>query len=227
MKIGYARVSTAEQNLDLQTDALERAGCEKTFHDTASGAKDERRALAEAVEYARAGDVLIVWKLDRLGRSLKHLIETVNRLHEKGVGFASVQENIDTTTPGGKLIFHIFGALAEFERELIRERTNAGLQAARARGRTGGRKQKLTTKQIEMARAMMKDPNIKIDTICQTLKVSKPTLYRYAPSPFKKREESTGDFLLDTTLEGLGIDIIRSKADAESDNLEFKSNRKK
>lgn len=187
MKIGYARISTADQSLDLQSDALKAAGCEKIFEDVASGAKDGRRGLAEAIEYARAGDILIVWKLDRLGRSLKHLIETVNHLHEKGIGFASVQENIDTTTPGGKLIFHVFGALAEFERELIRERTNAGLQAARARGRTGGRKQKLTQKQIEMARTMVNDPNISIISICETFKISKPTLYRYAPSPFKKK----------------------------------------
>jgi len=213
MKIGYARISTADQSLDLQTDALKAAGCEKIFEDVASGAKDERRGLAEAVEYARAGDVLTVWKLDRLGRSLKHLIETVNQLHEKGVGFKSVQESIDTTTSGGKLVFHVFGALAEFERELIRERTNAGLQAARARGRTGGRKRKLTPKQIEMARAMMRDPNIKIDTICETLKVSKPTLYRYAPSPFKKREESITDFLLNSPLRASDIDLTRSKAD--------------
>ena len=189
MKIGYARISTADQSLDLQTDALKNVGCEKLFQDVASGAKDERRGLAEAIEYARAGDILTVWKLDRLGRSLKHLIETVNHLHEKGVGFASVQENIDTTTPGGKLIFHVFGALAEFERELIRERTQAGLKAARARGRTGGRKQKLTPEKIEIAKAMMSDPNIKIDTICETLKISKPTLYRYAPAPGKLQKE--------------------------------------
>ena len=191
MKIGYARISTADQSLDLQTDALKAAGCEKFFQDVASGAKDERKGLADAVEFSRAGDVLTVWKLDRLGRSLKHLIETVNHLHEKGVGFASVQENIDTTTPGGKLIFHVFGALAEFERELIRERTNAGLKAARARGRTGGRKQKLTPKQIEMAKAMVSDPNISISAICETLKISKPTLYRYAPSPFKRNTEKS------------------------------------
>lgn len=189
MKIGYARISTADQNLDLQTDALKAAGCEKIFQDVASGAKDERRGLAEAVEYARAGDVLTVWKLDRLGRSLKHLIETVNRLHDKGVGFASVQENIDTTTSGGKLIFHVFGALAEFERELIRERTKAGLTAARARGRTGGRKQKLTPQQIEIAKAMVSDPGISIGAICETLKISKPTLYRYVPAPGKQRKE--------------------------------------
>lgn len=189
MKIGYARISTADQSLDLQTDALKAAGCEKFFQDVASGAKDERRGLADAIEYARAGDVLTVWKLDRLGRSLKHLIETINQLHEKGVGFASVQENIDTTTPGGKLIFHVFGALAEFERELIRERTHAGLKAARARGRTGGRKQKLTPKQIEMAKAMVSDPNISISSICETLKISKPTLYRYVPATGKLKKE--------------------------------------
>ena len=149
MKIGYARISTVEQNVELQVDALKAAGCEKLFQDVASGAKSDRQGLAEAIEYARSGDVLTVWKLDRLGRSLKHLIETVNYLHDKGVGFASVQESIDTTTSGGKLIFHVFGALAEFERELIRERTTAGLAAARARGRTGGRKQKLSTNPLK------------------------------------------------------------------------------
>lgn len=189
MKIGYARVSTLDQNVDLQRDALTAAGCENIFQDVASGAKDDRQGLAEAITYARKGDTLVVWKLDRLGRSLKHLIETVNQLHAKGVGFASVQENIDTTTSGGKLIFHVFGALAEFERELIRERTQAGLKAARARGKKGGRPKKLTPKQIEVAKAMMSDPKISIDTICQTLKVSRPTLYRYAPSPFGKKKE--------------------------------------
>ncbi|MBC7798946.1 MAG: recombinase family protein [Pyrinomonadaceae bacterium] len=185
MKIGYARISTQDQNLDLQRDALEKVDCEKIFTDVASGAKDERRGLAQAVEYARDGDIHVVWKLDRLGRSLKHLIETVNLLHNKGVGFASVQENIDTTTPGGKLVFHVFGALAEFERELIRERTNAGLQAARARGRTGGRKEKLNPKQVEMVKAMVGDPNISITSICETFKISKPTLYRYVPAKTK------------------------------------------
>lgn len=121
MKIGYARVSTLDQNLNLQRDALKAAGCEKFFTDTASGAVDSRRGLADAIEFARTDDIIVVWKLDRLGRSLKHLIETVNLLDARGVGFASVQEKIDTTTPGGKLVFHVFGALAEFERELIRE----------------------------------------------------------------------------------------------------------
>ncbi len=133
MKIGYARVSTLDQNLELQTDALEKAGCEKIFTDRASGAKDDRQGLIDAIEFCRKGDSLVVWKLDRLGRSLKHLIETINALHEKKVDFVSVQESIDTTTSGGKLIFHVFGALAEFGRELIRERTNAGLASARAR----------------------------------------------------------------------------------------------
>jgi DNA invertase Pin-like site-specific DNA recombinase len=189
MKIGYARISTQEQSLNLQTDALSSAGCEKIFQDVASGAKDDRSGLVEAIEYARAGDTLVVWKLDRLGRSLKHLIETVNQLHEKGIGFSSVQESIDTTTSGGKLIFHVFGALAEFERELIKERTHAGLKAARARGKRGGRPNKLTPKQIEMAKTLMNDPNVTIDSICQTLKISKSTLYRYCSSPFIHKEK--------------------------------------
>ena len=125
MRIGYARVSTADQNSDLQEDALQKAGCEKIFRDIASGAVDSRRGLAEAIDYARDGDTLVVWKLDRLGRSLKHLIETVNGLAARKIGFQSLRESMDTTTSGGKLIFHVFGALAEFERELIRERTQA------------------------------------------------------------------------------------------------------
>ena len=189
MKIGYARISTQEQNLNLQTDALSATGCEKIFQDVASGAKDERSGLVEAIEYARTGDTLVVWKLDRLGRSLKHLIETVNQLQAKGIGFSSVQENIDTTTPGGKLIFHVFGALAEFERELIRERTQAGLKAARARGKKGGRPNKLTTKQIEMAKTLMNDPNVSVSSICRMLNISKPTLYRYCPSPFENKRK--------------------------------------
>jgi DNA invertase Pin-like site-specific DNA recombinase len=171
MKIGYARVSMLDQNLELQTDALEKAGCEKIFTDRASGAKDDRKGLIEAIEFCRRGDSLVVWKLDRLGRSLKHLIETVNELHAKKVGFVSVQESIDTTTSGGKLIFHVFGALAEFERELIRERTNAGLASARARGRLGGRPRAMTARQIQMAKTMLADPNTTIKEICQALDV--------------------------------------------------------
>ena len=196
MKIGYARISTADQNLDLQRDALEKADCGKIYQDVASGAKDERKGLADAIEFAREGDILTVWKLDRLGRSLKHLIETVNQLHEKGIGFASLQENIDTTTAGGKLIFHVFGALAEFERELIRERTNAGLTAARARGRTGGRPKKLTPEKIKIAQAMMNDRNIDIKTICKTLDISPNTLYRYTAPPGKLQKEQEQQSLI-------------------------------
>jgi DNA invertase Pin-like site-specific DNA recombinase len=179
MKIGYARVSTLEQNLDLQTDALSKAGCEKVFTDRASGAKDDRQGLSDAIEFCRKSDSLVVWKLDRLGRSLKHLIETINELHERQVGFASVQENIDTTTSGGKLIFHVFGALAEFERELIRERTNAGLASARSRGRMGGRPKAISGKQLRIAQTMLKDPKTTVKEVCETLQVSKTTLYRY------------------------------------------------
>ena len=138
MKIGYARVSTADQSLDLQMDALKQAGCEKVFYDVASGARTARPGLQDALEYLRRGDSLVVWRFDRLGRSLPHLIETVTTLEERGVGFHSLQESIDTSTSGGKLIFRMFGALAEFERNLIRERTEAGLKAARARGRLRG-----------------------------------------------------------------------------------------
>jgi DNA invertase Pin-like site-specific DNA recombinase len=179
MKIGYARVSTVDQNLELQTDALEKAGCEKIFTDQASGTRDDRKGLIDAIEFCRKGDSLVVWKLDRLGRSLKHLIETINQLHGKKVGFVSLQESIDTTTSGGKLVFHVFGALAEFERELITERTNAGLASARSRGRLGGRPKAMTVKQLRIAQTMLKDPRTTIKEVCETLQVSKTTLYRY------------------------------------------------
>src|SRR5215217_3614178 len=148
MFVGYARVSTTDQTLDLQHDALTKAGCTKIFTDTASGAQAERKGLTEALSYVRAGDNLVVWKLDRLGRSLKDLIARITELNDRKIGFKSLTEQIDTTTSGGKLIFHIFGALAEFERDIIRERTNAGLEAARARGRRGGRRKTLTPKQV-------------------------------------------------------------------------------
>jgi DNA invertase Pin-like site-specific DNA recombinase len=179
MLIGYARVSTQDQTLHLQKDALEKLGCSKIFTDTASGTKAERIGLEEALEYVREGDVLVVWRLDRLGRSLKHLIETVTELNNRKIGFRSIQENIDTTTSGGKLVFHIFGALAEFERDIIRERTQAGLQAARARGRKGGRPKSLTGKKVAMAQALYNDKNNTIDEICKTLNISRATLYRY------------------------------------------------
>ena len=178
MLIGYARVSTADQTLHLQQDALQKAACSKIFTDTASGAKTERKGLDEALQYVRPGDTLVVWRLDRLGRSLPHLITTMTALEERGIGFKSMTENIDTTS-GGKLIFHIFGALAEFERNLIRERTTAGLSAARARGRTGGRPKALTGRKLSIAQDLYNNPQNKIPVILQTLKISRATLYRY------------------------------------------------
>lgn len=179
MLIGYARVSTQDQTLNLQQDALEKIGCAKIFTDTISGATTERKGLDEALEYVREGDTLVVWRLDRLGRSLKHLIETITHLNNRKIGFQSITENIDTTTSGGKLIFHIFGALAEFERDIIRERTNAGLQAARARGRFGGRPKALTQKNVSIAQALYRDKSNSIEDICKTLRISRATLYRY------------------------------------------------
>ncbi len=180
MLIGYIRVSTKEQNLDLQKDAFEKIGCNKIFQDIETGSKQDRKGLLEALQFARDGDTLVVWKLDRLGRSLKHLIETITALNNKNIGFKSITENIDTTTPGGKLIFHIFGALAEFERDIIRERTNAGLQAARARGKLGGRPKALNDiKKISMAQTLYNDKSNSIDEICKTLQISRATLYRY------------------------------------------------
>jgi len=140
MLIGYARVSTTDQNLDMQLDALKKAECEKVFQDVASGAKDDRPGLLEVLEFLRPEDTLVVWKLDRLGRSLPHLVQTITDLQNRKIYFMSIQEKIDTTSPGGKLIFHVFSALAEFERDIIRERTLAGLAAARLRGRKGGLK---------------------------------------------------------------------------------------
>jgi len=179
-KIGYARVSTHEQNLDLQMDNLTQAGCQKIFQDKTSGSKTKREGLDKVLEYLRAGDLLVVWRLDRLGRSLKHLIELVGDLEEKGIGFCSLQESIDTTTANGKLFFHIFGALAEFEKNIIRERTLAGLKAARARGRLGGRPKVMDKQKIKMAKALMADQSIPIKEICKRLGISKTTLYKYA-----------------------------------------------
>lgn len=180
MKIGYVRVSKHEQNEALQRDALKEAGCEKYFSDVMTGSKFERKGLEHLLAFARPGDTVIVWKLDRLGRSLKDLIETLNLLKERGVDFISLTEHIDTTTPGGKLIFHLMGALAEFERDLIRERTNAGLAAARARGRVGGRPRKLATNgKVALAQRLFADKKHSIDDICSTLGISRSTLYRY------------------------------------------------
>ena len=178
MRVGYARVSTHEQNLELQLDALRKAGCERVFEDKASGAKSERPGLAKAREMLRPGDTLVVWRLDRLGRSLKHLIEAVTDLDEAGVGFLSLTESIDTTTNGGRLVFHIFGALAEFERGLIRERTLAGLAAARARGRKGGRPKKMDAKKLSQAKALLVSRDQSVADVASLLKVGRATLYR-------------------------------------------------
>lgn len=179
MKVGYARVSTHEQNLALQTDALSQAGCEKIYKDQISGSKSARPGFEEALTYLRKGDVLVVWRLDRLGRSLKHLIEIITLLDERGVGFQSLQESIDTTTSGGRLVFHLFGALAEFERQLIRERTQAGLAAARARGRKGGRPKSLDSKKQALLYRLYDEKKHSISEICELLGVSKSTLYDY------------------------------------------------
>ncbi len=180
MKIGYVRVSKQEQNEGLQIDALKEAGCDKWFLDKMTGSKAERKGLTEALAYLRPGDTFVVWKLDRAGRSLTHLIELLKGLKERSIEFMSLTEQIDTTTPGGKLIFHLMGALAEFERDLIRERTNAGLAAAKARGRVGGRPRKLKTNgKVALARRMFADQSHSIPEMCATLGISRATLYRY------------------------------------------------
>ena len=179
MKVGYARVSTQEQNQDLQKDALKVAGCERIYEEKESGGKAERPELLKLLDALRPGDTLVVWRLDRLGRSIKHLIQTVEELEGRGVGFQSLTETIDTTTSGGKLIFHIFAALAEFERNLIQERTKAGLYAARARGRKGGRKPVMDEAQQRIAQALRDDPSQPIKVICKTLGISRATFYRY------------------------------------------------
>jgi DNA invertase Pin-like site-specific DNA recombinase len=181
MLIGYARVSTHEQNLDLQIDALTAAGCEKIFTDKISTLKEERQGLQEALDFLRPGDVLVVWKLDRLGRTLKQLIELIATFEQKGIGFKCLKEIIDTTSSTGKLVFHIFASLAEFERDIIHERTRAGLAAARARGRLGGRP-KLQTKdpkKIALARKLYAERNMPVQEICDTLHIGRSTLYRY------------------------------------------------
>ena len=179
MLLGYARVSTDDQNLDLQRDALEKAGCEKIYTDQQRGVSTDRLGLAGVLEMARPGDTLVVWRLDRLGRSLKHLIQLVEKLERLGIELRSLQENIDTTTSGGRLVFHVFGALAEFECNLIRERTQAGLSAARARGRQGGRPKLLDSKKREVALRLYQERQHSITEICQIMGISKSTLYNY------------------------------------------------
>lgn len=182
MLVGYARVSTLDQNADLQIDALRAAGCEKLFVEKASGAKPDRPELMAAINFVREGDTLVVWKLDRLARSLKQLIETVELLESRTIGMRSLTEAIDTTTSGGRLIFHIFGALAEFERSIIRERTRAGLDAARARGRKGGRPKAMSEADVKVAKAMLADQTITVDEVAKRIGVSPATLYRHLPA---------------------------------------------
>lgn len=182
MKIGYARVSTADQNLNLQLDALKKAGCEKFYQEKVSGAKTARPELERMLENARPGDIIVIWKLDRLGRSLKHLVELVGTLMEREVGLQSLNDPIDTTTPQGRLTFNIFASLAEFERDLIRERTQAGLKAARARGRKGGRPKGLSGRAKQAAKAaetLYRKREHSVQEIAKMLGISKSTLYTY------------------------------------------------
>jgi DNA invertase Pin-like site-specific DNA recombinase len=181
MQIGYCRVSTIDQNPDLQRDALTDAGCERLFEDRMTGTKKDRPGLTEALAFARPGDTITVWRLDRLGRSLKDLLQIVADLEERGVGLRSLTESIDTSSSGGRLIFSIFGAIGEFERNLIRERTLAGLDAARRRGRTGGRPKALSERDVLAAKAMLNEDNLTVAEVAGRMGVSVPTLYRHVP----------------------------------------------
>jgi len=176
--IGYARVSTADQTLDLQLDNLLHAGCERVFSDKAGGARDNRAGLSQALSHVRSGDALVVWKLDRLGRTVRQLVTFAEDLRARGVEFCSLTDGIDTSTPAGRFFFHMTAALAEMERDLIRERTAAGLAAARARGRLGGRRPKLTASQLAHARRLLADPKVTVTEVAATLKVARSTLYR-------------------------------------------------
>lgn len=176
--LGYARISTADQDASLQHDALTAAGCARIFSDTASGAHADRPELLRMLDYARAEDTIVVWRLDRLGRSLRNLVELVNQLGERQIDLRSLQENIDTATPTGRLIFHIFGSLAEFERELIRERTKAGLASARARGLIGGRRRLMTQAQVTIAKQMLASHEYGVGDVASSFNVSRSTLYR-------------------------------------------------
>ena len=193
MLIGYARVSTQEQNLELQINALQEAGCKKIFMEKASGAQRDRPELKAALEYMRANedDTLVVWKLDRLARSLRQLIDTVEELEKQGIGFKSLTESIDTTNSGGRLVFHIFGALAEFERGVIKERTMAGLKAAKDMGRKGGRPLSLKSDDLIAAKALLKNKKITVKEAAKRLKVDPSTLYRYLPGGRSAIKEET------------------------------------
>ena len=179
--VGYARVSTRDQSPALQLDALREAGCERTFMEKASGAQRDRPELAAALDYIRAGDTLVVWKLDRLARSVRQLVETAEDLQQRGIGLKVLTQQIDTTTPGGRLVFHVFAAMAEFERELTLERTHAGLVAAKALGRRGGRKPAMGPSEVKRAKAMLTDPTITVEEVARQMGVQPSTLYRHIP----------------------------------------------
>ena len=183
MLIGYARVSTADQRLDLQVDALTRAGCERIFSDHASGGRGDRVGLADALSHLRAGDTLVVWKLDRLGRTVRQLVDFTAELRAKEINFASLTDGIDTGTAAGRFFFHVMAAMAEMERDLVRERTLAGLAAAKARGRLGGRPSKLTTQQLSHAKLLLADPAVSGAEVARTLGVARSTLYRSLDRP--------------------------------------------
>lgn len=183
MTVGYARISTGDQNVDLQVDALKQVGCSKIFEETASGANKNRPRLAEAISFLKSGDTLVVWKLDRMARSLSQLIDTIDRIHAKSCGFRSITESIDTTTASGRLTFHIIGALAEFERNIIRERTIAGLRAAAARGRKGGRPKALNGDNLKIAEALLRDGLLTVRDVAKQVGISPATLYKYFPHP--------------------------------------------
>ena len=187
-KIGYARVSTDDQHLDLQRDALARVGCRDIYEEKISGKQADRPALGQCLRALRPGDTLVVWRLDRLGRSLPDLVRIVGELEGRGVGFESLTEKIDTTSATGRLVFHVFAALAEFERNLIRERTRAGLEAARARGRNGGRPPKLDVRQIREIRQLLKDPAVRVTDVAQRYGVSRTTLYKHVGSVLPDRD---------------------------------------
>ena len=188
MRVGYIRTSKKDQNPDLQRRELEDFGCEKIFEEQISSRKADRPELRAALEYCREGDELVVWKLDRFGRSLKELIELVNGVRERGIEFVSLRESLDTTTPGGKLVFHVFGAVAEFERDIIRERTMGGLEAARARGRKGGRRPVMDEKKLALASKMLKNREIPVGEVCEAVGVSRSTLYRHLKPDGSARE---------------------------------------
>jgi DNA invertase Pin-like site-specific DNA recombinase len=195
MKVGYARVSTPDQKLDLQIDALKADGCDPIFTDTSTGAKKERPGLNEALRYLRPEDTLVVWKLDRLGRSVKNLVDSIKMLDDQKVAFKSLQENIDTNTSGGKLVFHIFSALAEFERDLIKERTKAGLNSARARGRYGGRPRLLDDRKLARMVELYDEKKNTVAEICRIYNISTPSFYvymkRYREKVSLKKENET------------------------------------